>query len=465
MMKKGIEIWQWFLLVLVLLQGQRGLADPLAFPGAQGFGAYAEGGRGGDVYYVTNLNDDGPGSLRNGITSAEGPRTIVFAVSGLIQLRSFLDVDSDYITIAGQTAPGDGICLRDYTLDIEADHVIVRFIRSRLGDDGGQESDAISIISGHHIILDHCSTSWSVDEVLSCAEANPLALDNVTIQWCIISEGLNDSVHSKGKHSFGSLVRGSYGAKYSYHHNLFAHNSGRNPRPGNYNSNSSTLDPLGLQFDFRNNVVYNWGGSYPSYDSDTDSVCRMNYVNNYFKAGPNSSYGNVYIASSRQFMGYFAGNYFDGGIPSDPYSLIYFGNWSPAEKEKWIQSEPFSTGPMVTQSAQDACASVLNHVGASLFRDAVDMRIVNDVIKGTGAIIDHEEEGGGWPVYDSSPAQKDTDLDGMPDWWEIVRGLNPDDPKDRNKEGYVGNGYTCLEEYLHWLTLPIYYGSYVRARR
>jgi pectate lyase len=164
-----------------------------AFLGAEGFGAYAEGGRGGDVYYVINTNDSGAGSLREGISSATGPRTIVFAVSGLIQLQSDLKVNKDYITIAGQTAPGDGICLRDYPFIISADHVIVRFIRSRLGDEGFQEDDAISITSGNNIIVDHCSASWSVDEVLSCSTGNPHTIDNVTVQWCIISEGLGNN--------------------------------------------------------------------------------------------------------------------------------------------------------------------------------------------------------------------------------------------------------------------------------
>ena len=423
-----------------------------AFPGAEGFGAYAQGGRGGDVYYVTNTNDDGAGSLRNGIATATGPRTIVFAVSGLIQLQSNLKVDKPYITIAGQTAPGDGICLRDYPLLIQADHVIVRFIRSRLGDEGGQESDAISITSGHNIIMDHCSAAWSVDEVFSCSTGDPDEIDNVTVQWSIIAEGLGDSIHSKGYHSYGALIRGCYGAKYTYHHNLFAHNNGRNPRPGNYNQNTYILDPEGLQFDFRNNVVYNWGGSKPSYDADTDSVCRMNYVSNYFKAGLNSSYGHIYDTGSKHFRAYYEGNYFNGAIPTDQYSLVDFGGWNSTEINNWIQSVPFSTGPMITQTAQEAYADVLDHVGASLVRDSVDLRIINDVINGTGTIIDDEDEVGGWPVYHTYNVPTDTDWDGMPDAWEDDKGLDRFNPADTNDDRN-DDGYTNLEEYLNWLPL------------
>lgn len=202
-------------------------AQQLAFPTAEGFGAYAIGGRGGDVYHVTNLNDDGEGSLRYGIENAGGPRTIVFDISGTIKLEDRLTIKNPYITIAGQTAPGDGICVRDYQFGIAADHVIVRYIRARLGDQAGQESDAISITSGHNIIIDHCSASWSVDEVLSCSTGDKDAIDKVTVQWCIIAEGLYNSIHAKGSHGYGSLIRGCYGAQYSYIKNLYAHNNNR----------------------------------------------------------------------------------------------------------------------------------------------------------------------------------------------------------------------------------------------
>jgi len=180
-------------ITISMLVAQAAPAQTLAFPGAEGFGAYAKGGRGGDVYCVTNLNDDGAGSLRDGIHSATGPRTIVFKVSGLIKLSSRLKIENDRIRIAGQTAPGDGICLRDNSFTISADDVVVRFIRVRLGDEAGVASDAMSIVRGNNIILDHCSASWSVDECLSCSTHDP-DIDSVSVQWCIISEALKSSM-------------------------------------------------------------------------------------------------------------------------------------------------------------------------------------------------------------------------------------------------------------------------------
>jgi hypothetical protein len=243
-------------------------ADIPAFPGAEGCGAASIGGRGGRVIEVVNLNDSGPGSLRAAVTATD-PRIVVFHVSGTIELQSRLQINNPFITIAGQTAPGDGICLKNYDLRVSADHVIIRYIRVRPGDNEAIELDAVWVAKGRNIILDHCSVSWSVDETLSVAAADD-ELGNVTVQWCIIAESLNCSVHSKECHGYGSLVRGGWGNGFTFHHNLYAHHRGRSPRPGNYNSN--TLDPAGLFFDFCNNVVYNWGGSYAGYNADADSI-------------------------------------------------------------------------------------------------------------------------------------------------------------------------------------------------
>lgn len=429
-------------------------AQMIAFPGAEGFGAFSQGGRGGDVYTVTNLNDSGAGSFRYGIQTANGPRTIVFAVSGLIKLKSTLKVDKNYITIAGQTAPGDGICLRDAAFEIKANHVIVRYIRSRLGDEAGREADAISITRGYNVILDHCSASWSVDECFSCSTGDKNRIDSVTVQWSIISEALNNSIHSKGSHSYGALIRGCYGAKYSYHHNLFAHNRSRNPRPGNYDDNNHTKDTLGLQFDFRNNVMYNWDGSKPGYDADKVSICRYNYVGNYGKPGPDSnSSGYAYSAGSKYFRAYYDDNSFFGQIPADQWSLVGFnGNWTTEEKSAYKKTEPFTTGPMVTESAENAYSNVMAHAGASYARDAVDTRVVSEVENGTGSIIDDEDEVGGWPEYKTYYEKTDTDFDGMPDSWELENGLNPENPDDRNGD-FNNDGYTNLETYLNNMLL------------
>jgi hypothetical protein len=429
-------------------------AQITAFPGAEGFGAYAKGGRGGDVYTVSNLDDSGTGSLRHAIESAKGPRTIVFAVSGLIKLKSSIDIDKDYITIAGQTAPGDGICLRDDCFKINANHVIVRYIRSRLGSKAGKESDAISVSGGHDIILDHCSASWSVDECFSCSTGEKGKIDNVTVQWSIIAEALHKSIHKKGPHGYGALIRGCYGAKYTYHHNLFAHNYSRNPRPGNYDQNNRNIDPQGLLFDFRNNVMYNWGGSRPGYDADKESVCHYNYVGNYGKPGPDSDKtGFAYNAGCKFFKAYYSGNYFFGNIPSNQWKLVNFGDdWTPKELSDYKQSTPFPTGPIKTESALDAFKHVMAGAGASLSRDKVDARVIKEVQNGTGTIIGNEDQVGSWPEYKTYNILKDSDQDGMPDVYEKQNKLNPNDPQDRNLDSDK-DGYTNLEAYLNSLTL------------
>ncbi|MCD6288099.1 MAG: pectate lyase [Candidatus Hydrogenedentes bacterium] len=382
----------------------------------------------------------------------------MFAVSGLIQLKSPLEIDHDNITIAGQTAPGDGICLRDAPMLVSANNIIVRFIRSRLGDDGGRESDALSIDRGKNVIIDHCSASWSVDECLSCS-TNGTNITNVTVQWCIISEALRNSIHHKGPHSYGSLIRGSRGDRYTYHHNLYAHNASRNPRPGNYDSNPHTSDPEGLLFDFRNNVMYNWGGSRPGYDADSVSVCRYNYVNNYAKPGPNSSPDFIYQAGSKYFRAYYSGNYFNGKIPADQWRLVDFpSKWTKKELAEYKQAKPFPTGPISTDSAQDAYKNVLEFGGACLpVRDPVDTRVVADVRNGTGAIIDHEEQVGGWPEYKTRNVPTDSDKDGMPDTWETAHNLDPRRADDRNGDR-DGDGYTNLEEYLNSIAAPVMAG-------
>jgi len=254
------------ILTLLFVPSPAHCAKVPAFPGAEGFGAYARGGRGGRAIEVTNLSDSGPGSLRDAVDS-KGPRIVVFRISGTIDLKSRISIRDPYITIAGQTAPGYGICLKDHPMSIAADDVVVRFLRIRPADNAGSGGDALSVSGGRDIIVDHCSTSWSVDETLSASTSGQLG--NVTVQWCIISESLNESAHHKGAHGYGSLIRGGWGNGYTFHHNLYAHHRGRSPRPGNYNDRSK--DPKGFTFDFRNNVVYNWGGSTAGYNATTTS--------------------------------------------------------------------------------------------------------------------------------------------------------------------------------------------------
>ncbi len=421
-----------------------------AFPGAEGFGAYARGGRGGRVLEVTNLNDSGPGSLRAAI-EAHGPRIIVFRLSGTIELKSTLSIRNPYVTVAGQTAPGDGICLKGNSLNISADHVIVRFIRCRPGDSPNFEGDALSISAGHDIIVDHCSASWSVDETLSASTAGQLG--NLTVQWCIIAESLNNSTHHKGSHGYGSLIRGGWGNGYTFHHNLYAHHRGRSPRPGNYNPRSR--DPEGFVFDFRNNVIYNWGGSAAGYNADgsngTDSITKMNFVGNYYKPGPDSTGRLAFAESTTSAKAFFSDNAMDGLCPKDAWSLVSLRGFSDNQARTYKQSRPIPVPEVITHAPAEAYKLVLAQAGAIRpRRDPVDSRIVADVAAGTGKIIDDEQEVGGWPVLNSSKPPADADHDGMPDDWEKKNGLDPTDPRD-GRDDPDSDGYTNIEEYLHWL--------------
>ncbi|AQR72339.1 polysaccharide lyase family 1 protein [Sphingomonas sp. LM7] len=416
-------------------------APQLAFPGAEGAGRLALGGRGGQVLFVTNLNDSGAGSLRAAVET-KGPRTILFRVSGTIQLLKPLVIREGRVTIAGQSAPGDGITLRDHMMQISADDVVVRYIRSRLGDESKTESDALTITKGRRIILDHVSASWSVDETLSVS-ANYTTPDqgfyDVTVQWSIIAESLTRSLHAKGEHGYGSLIRGGRGSKASFHHNLWASHSARMPRPGNYSG--PDVDPIGAFFDFRSNVFYNWGRNHAGYNADKATLARYNFVDNAYVAGPQSAKPIAFDEGDTLAKAYFAGNSMNGTIPADPWSLV-----TGIRPEGYRLAAPVDVAPVKPDPAPSAYAQVLDSAGASKARDVVDARIVAGVRDRTGRQIDSQRDVGGWPELKSLPAPRDSDDDGMPDAWERRRGLNPakaDGNGDRNRDGY-----TNLEEWL-----------------
>jgi hypothetical protein len=414
-------------------------AGPLAFPGAEGFGAHATGGRAGRVYAVTTLEDYDPkkkqkpivGSLRAAV-STSGPRTIVFRVSGVIELKAPLVITEPRLTIAGQTAPGGGVCLKNFGCQIQADDVIVRHVRFRPGDEAGKENDALSVYKCRNVIIDHCSASWSVDETLSVTGEG---CGNVTVQWCLITESLNESVHHKGSHGYGSLLRAD--GNLTFHHNLYAHHRTRCPRPGTYG------DPPGLLLDFRNNVIYDWIS--PAGYSSTDPV-RMNYVGNFLKPGPSTTRRkfafNIGGPKTELFV---AGNVIDGlkPAPADNWSLI-----ERAQPENRRESR-FDTAPVATDDAAVAFRRVLESAGATLpARDAVDRRVIDEVRHGSGKVINSPKDVGGWPRYESTPPPSDADDDGMPDAWETQYRLNPQDATD-GPQDVDGDGYTNLEEFLN----------------
>jgi pectate lyase len=401
----------------------------LAFPGAAGFGAFAQGGRGGDVYHVTNLEDSGAGSLREAIDSAVGPRTIVFDVSGTIELNSRLNIDNPYLTIAGQTAPGDGITLKNHGLAILDTHdIILRYLRLRPGDSAGAENDSLAIYGSHDVMVDHVSASWAVDENVDTYQST-----NVTVQWSIISEGLHDSAHHKGPHSSGSLHSGG---AISMHHNLFIHNQWRNPL-------------VRQQADVVNNVIYDWGShatitGWSSWSPDPEGVTEVNLQNNYYVAGPSTDDSAVaYLAQ--------------------PVSRLWqSGNMVDADRDGLLSRVPltqFSGRPEMVESRFDypvvptddpltAYHRVLADAGASLARDAVDQRLIQAVIQQTGRIINSQDDVGGWPLLHSNPTPQDSDQDGMPDLWEDSKPtLDPQVPSDGNAL-VDGIGMTHLEHYL-----------------
>jgi Protein of unknown function (DUF3826) len=427
----------------------------LAFPEAEGYGRFAIGGRGGKVYEVTNLDDSGPGSLREAI-EASGPRTVVFRVGGLIELKSKLVFRNPYLTVAGQTAPGDGICIKNYTFGgFDTHDTIIRHVRIRVGDETGTTNDGCGARGSDHMIFDHCSISWSIDEGFSSREAK-----NITVQRCLIAEALNIADHKKyqpGKgHSFAGSISGGVG---SFHHNLLAHCTGRNW------SLAGGLDRSGVrlagQLDLRNNVVYNWR------DRTTDGGVReLNFVNNFYLPGPATKTftmlkpdPNDWDRGMRAFM---AGNVIDGKPEFDA------DNWKafigPADGLAMVkQVKPLFDSFVKTHSAKEAYTSVIADVGATKPKqDAVDKRVIADVEKRghtfTGSkgklpgIIDSPKDAGGWPEYKSGDAPTDADHDGIPDEWEKSHGLDPKNAADGN--GYRRDGYTHLEHYLNELADP-----------
>jgi pectate lyase len=416
-------------------------SDLPAFPGAEGFGAHTPGGRGGKVLFVANLDDSGPGSFREACL-AQGPRIVIFRVSGTIALKSPITVTTPFLTIAGQTAPGDGICLRDATFGIATHDVVVRHLRSRLGDATTREADALDVLNGSsNVILDHCSATWSIDECLSLSGNN----QNITVQWCLIGESLRQSKHTKGSHGYGSLARAN--GPVSFHHNLWIHNDARNPRMGdNYGRG-----PSFPRFDVRNNVIYNHGGTASGL---TQGNLEVNYVANYIRPGPSSraktpiTVGNKPVDSDLKF--HIRGNIFEGHEELTRDNTKFFSAHEiDGKRQVRTFDQPFAAPSVNTVPARDVVELVLASVGASLpQRDAVDARLVNHVRTRTGKMINSQTEVGGWPALAAAPAPADADNDGMPDAWESKHGLNPRDAADANVDSDQ-DGYTNIEEYLN----------------
>lgn len=428
-----------FIITLFLNFSTSCSSQDLAFPSAEGFGKFASGGRGGIVYKVTNLNDDGEGSLRKGILKS-GPRIITFDVSGTIELKRELDINKGDLSILGQTAPGDGITIKGYPVTIKADNVIVRYLRFRMGDVNQVEGDALGCRNTNNVIIDHCSISWGTDENASFYNNK-----NFTLQWCIISEALNRSVHHKGAHGYGGIWGG---VRASFHHNLLAHNNSRNPR---FSGSETTQNSENEFVDFRNNVIYNWGEN-SIYGGEKG---RYNLVNNYFKSGPatTSSKLDRIVSPSEPYGQFFVDGNFVYGYPA-----VSEDNWNGGvqcehpNEAKLI--EPIAIfNNTVTQTALTAYDCVLTTAGASLHRDAVDLRIASNVLHGAvsyqNGIIDSQMNVGGWPQLISKKLDKDSDEDGIPDDWELQNGLDSN-KKDSNLKS-INPNYSNIEVYANSL--------------
>lgn len=493
--------------LLLVANGAQAQQTP-AFPGAEGFGMYTTGGRGGTVYHVTTLEDNNQKGSFRWACGQKGTRTIVFDVSGTIHLTSELKLNRGDVTIAGQTSPG-GICIADYPFVIAADNVIIRFMRFRLGNkyvsktegDKGHEGDGLGGMDKQNIIVDHCSVSWSIDECLSVYGSK-----NLTVQWCIASQSLRNSGHHKGTHGYGGNWGGS-GA--SYHHNLMAHHDSRVPRLGPRPSTQTDE-----RMDMRNNVFYNWAGN-GCYGGEGMNV---NIVNNYYKPGPATRERNTNIQKriagigirTTEYTGHDTDNpnewdamwhvwgdfYVDGNVNPD-FADVTNDNWTygiynqisnssvdntftEETRDTMRMDAPIAFESVTTHSAQDAYERVLAYAGASLHRDWVDELIVNDTRNGeascTGTssdtkkltgIIDSQDDlkqafpdaGADWSAWPelTGTAKADSDNDGMPDEWEEANDLNPDVADNNGHD--LDDEYTNLEVYMNSLVQDIMDGG------
>lgn len=468
--------------------GSRSASDRLpAFPGAEGFGRYATGGRGGRVYHVTTLADGKqPGTLRYAVNQ-KGARTIVFDVAGTIFLNSPLRIHNDSLTIAGQTAPGQGICIARYPMNVAADNVVLRYLRFRVGNECSGDPDGLGGCDHRDIIVDHCTVSWSVDETCSI-----YGNTDATVQWCLISESLRTAGHKKGRHGYGGIVGGR---RMSFHHNLMAHHESRMPRLGP-RPGTQTEELV----DMRCNVFYNWAGN-GCYGGEG---MRVNIVNNYYKPGPATPVRKdiahrIFAPSIRttkychdkdgrpnawapmeHVWGkfYVTGNVVEGdsattadnwtrGIYEQVNPSANDGIWNAAVRDSIRMYSPFPCGTVTTHSAQEAFRLVLANAGCSKRRDAIDNRIVEETRTGTATyvgsitpdapqrrgLIDLPTDVGGYPFLTATTeeiaALCDSDGDGMPDEWEQAHGLDPRDATDGNACTLSNDGYTNLEVYLN----------------
>jgi hypothetical protein len=430
----------------------------LSFPGAEGFGRYTTGGRGGKVYVVDKLTDDGSeGTLRHALNQ-KGPRYIVFKTGGTIYLESPLRIKEGDVTIAGQTAPGDGITVANYETFVAADNVIIRYMRFRMGDQKKYQGDAFGARFIKNLMVDHCSMSWSTDETVSI-----YVNENTTLQWSVISESLRNSTHEKGAHGYGGIAGGKFA---SFHHNIYAHHDSRSPRLGEYEGSKFALTDL---TDFRNNVIYNWGHN-NIYGGEGMNV---NIVNNYYKPGPATTTKQRIVAIDKNkkpqaevynIWGkyYINGNVMEGNpeITKDNWTEGVFGqmksyNLTDKDKNSIKINQPHDVQDNVkTHSAKEAFEKILQFGGASLVRDAVDLHVLKDVKNGSFTFKGSKgSTNGGFPNLNPGKPLLDSDNDGMPDEWEIKNKLNP---KVANSNGRdLDKKYDNIEVYFNDLVKKI----------